>query len=124
MKHQRGQSTAEYAILIGVVIGALVAMQTYVKRGQQGRLKAVVDFYTAGNEGTTDGAGVSITRTLGQYEPYYQESSFDVGRASETTENIDLSVGTITKELTLAKPETTVRKIDGYQTQLPDEQRD
>lgn len=42
-RHSRGQSTLEYAILVTIVIGALIAMQIYVKRGFQGRWKSTVD---------------------------------------------------------------------------------
>jgi Flp pilus assembly pilin Flp len=38
-----GQSTLEYALVIAVIVAALVAMQTYIKRGVQGKLKANTD---------------------------------------------------------------------------------
>jgi len=41
---RKGQSTAEYAIVIGLVIAAAVAMQVYVKRGIQAKVKGAVDF--------------------------------------------------------------------------------
>ncbi len=34
----RGQSTLEYAVLISIVVGALVAMQIYMKRGLEGKI--------------------------------------------------------------------------------------
>ncbi|MFH0827144.1 MAG: hypothetical protein V1923_04600 [Candidatus Omnitrophota bacterium] len=40
---RKGQGTLEYAIIIVVVIGALIAMQWYVKGGYQGRLRASSD---------------------------------------------------------------------------------
>ncbi len=40
---KKAQSTAEYAILIAIVVGALVGMQIYVRRGLQGRIADVVD---------------------------------------------------------------------------------
>ena len=39
----KGQSSVEYAILIIIVIGALLSIQVYVKRGIQGRLKSATD---------------------------------------------------------------------------------
>ena len=42
-KRKRGQSTLEYAILIIIIIGALLAIQVYVKRGVQGRLRSAAD---------------------------------------------------------------------------------
>jgi hypothetical protein len=39
----KGQSTLEYAVLIIIVIGALLTIQVYIKRGVQGRLKSATD---------------------------------------------------------------------------------
>ena len=39
----KGQSTLEYAILIIIIIGALLSIQVYIKRGLQGRLKSASD---------------------------------------------------------------------------------
>jgi len=62
-KRQRGQSTVEYAILIIIVIGALLSIQVYIKRGIQGRLKSASDDigeqYSPGN--------TNITRTTLTY---------------------------------------------------------
>jgi len=70
---KKGQNTAEYAILIALVIAAAVAMQTYVKRGMQGRVHDASDsFY---DKFTQDANWANITTTkadiLGykQYEP-------------------------------------------------------
>ncbi|MCX5697929.1 MAG: hypothetical protein NTU54_08210 [Candidatus Omnitrophica bacterium] len=38
-----GQSTAEYAVLLAVMAAALIAMQVYVKRGLQGRIRNLSD---------------------------------------------------------------------------------
>ena len=43
MRSRRGQSTLEYAILVVIVIGALIAIQFYIKRGIQGRFKSATD---------------------------------------------------------------------------------
>ena len=44
MKGQRrGQSTLEYAVLIVIIIGALLTIQVYIKRGVQGRLHQAAD---------------------------------------------------------------------------------
>ena len=51
--NKQAQSTLEYAIIVAVVVGALLAMQIYVKRGVQGRLRSstdnIGDQYSAGN---------------------------------------------------------------------------
>jgi hypothetical protein len=43
MRNRKGQSTLEYAIIICVVVAGLFAMQSYVKRGYQGKLKSSAD---------------------------------------------------------------------------------
>jgi len=65
LRNRKAQTTAEYAILIGLVVAALVAMQTYVKRGLQGRMKDATDTLVTGttNLGNTT-----------QYEPYYLQT--------------------------------------------------
>jgi cytoskeletal protein RodZ len=40
---KRGQSTLEYAVVIAVIVGALLATQVYIKRGIQGRFKQSSD---------------------------------------------------------------------------------
>ena len=43
LRKMKGQSTLEYAILIIIIIGALLSIQVYIKRGVQGRLKQATD---------------------------------------------------------------------------------
>jgi len=43
MKTRRAESIIEYAFLIGLIATALLAMQTYLKRGVQGVIKATAD---------------------------------------------------------------------------------
>ncbi|MBI3991049.1 MAG: hypothetical protein HY350_02760 [Candidatus Omnitrophica bacterium] len=80
MFNRRGQNIAEYSIVIAIVIAAAVAMQTYVKRGLQGRVRDAVD--TTGN---TNGA---VTFTGAQYEPYYINSDANIDRGYGYTENL------------------------------------
>ena len=53
LKKIKGQSTLEYAVLIIIVIGALLSIQVYIKRGIQGRLRSAADDigeqYSVGN---------------------------------------------------------------------------
>jgi len=45
---KRAQTTIEYAVLIGVIVAGLIAMQVYLRRGMQGRLKASADEMSSG----------------------------------------------------------------------------
>ena len=43
LRHKRGQSTLEYALLVAAVVAGLVMMQIYLKRGVGGRVKSGAD---------------------------------------------------------------------------------
>jgi len=43
LNQKRGQSTLEYAVLIVIIIGALLTLQVYIKRGVGGRLRQATD---------------------------------------------------------------------------------
>lgn len=43
LKNKKGQNTLEYAIVIAAVIGALLAINLYLKKGVQGRLRESSD---------------------------------------------------------------------------------
>ena len=43
MRFTRAQSTLEYAIILTLVIGALLFMSVYLRRGYQGKLKSSAD---------------------------------------------------------------------------------
>lgn len=66
-KSKKAQNTAEYAVLIALVIAAAMAIQTYVKRGLQARVKDAVVRYA------TETGDIGATA---QYEPYYLKSDF------------------------------------------------
>jgi hypothetical protein len=77
----RAQTTAEYAILIALVVAAVTAMQVYVKRGLQGKVKDVVD------DMGTKMPGLASTDTK-QYEPYYLQSTGSTSQNSTDSETV------------------------------------
>ena len=83
----RGQTTAEYAIVIGVVAAALIGMQIYLKRGMNARLKMISD-HEVGSVWTA--FGKTATPVPQQYEPYYASSAFtstqDASHADHTAQ--------------------------------------
>ncbi|MDD3374210.1 MAG: hypothetical protein PHY73_00610 [Candidatus Omnitrophica bacterium] len=48
LRTKTAQSTLEYAVLIVIIIGALIAMRTYLNRGIQGKLKSSTDDISSG----------------------------------------------------------------------------
>lgn len=96
--NRRGQNTAEYAILIGVIVAAAIAMQIYVRRGMQARIKDAVD-YSRTNPGTD-------VFNSSQYEPYYMDQSMETTSTSDSAESIKTGGGitrTIANEFTSRK---------------------
>ncbi|GEM_PF-4506799 len=45
LKQRKGQSTGEYAILFGIVLGAVVMMQVFVRNGIAGGIQSAGDSY-------------------------------------------------------------------------------
>jgi uncharacterized protein (UPF0333 family) len=59
--NKRAQSTLEYAVLVFVIVAALIAMQVYIKRGMQGRIRSSTDEigeqYSSGHTQTVSSTG-------------------------------------------------------------------
>lgn len=100
-KNKKAQNTAEYALLISLVVAAVIAMQTYAQRAIQGRIRDAAKYMA------------DQTNTLGntaQYEAYYQSSSYDIDRTST-----DTSVHN-NETISLSQDETRKRKENGLTT--------
>jgi Flp pilus assembly pilin Flp len=80
LKNKKAQQTAEYALLISLVIAAVVAMQTYAQRALQGRIRGASNYMVT----QTSSFGNTV-----QYEPYYLDQAYDVTRDDYTLEKQD-----------------------------------
>jgi len=80
IKNKKAQNTAEYAILISLVVAGIIAMQTYAQRALQARVHDA-SVYMANATG-------ELGSTL-QYEPYYLQSNYDISREDTETEKLD-----------------------------------
>ncbi len=85
LRKRKGQSTLETAVLIMIVIGALLSIQVYIKRGVQGRLRSAADDigeqYSAGN--TNVYKKVTVTSNTTETNDKGEQSTFL--RADEKT---------------------------------------
>jgi uncharacterized protein (UPF0333 family) len=77
IKNKKAQQTAEYALLISLVVAAVIAMQTYAQRTIQARIRDAASYLNT---------QTSTLGTTNQYEPYYLESSYDVSSDLVDTE--------------------------------------
>lgn len=103
VKGKKGQSTVEYALVIGIIVAALVAMQTYVKRGLNARYHDGIQFLAT----QTNEIG-----TATQYEPYYLDTKYENTQNREVKENIE-GRGKTTREIQGA--ETRKRAEGGFE---------
>ena len=99
MLNRKGQSTLEYAIIVSVVIGGLLVMQHYIKRGYQGKLKSASDdmgeqfdpdAYT-GNFNITQSSKVKQTVNGGVTTTTHTEDQINSKTGSEDLEKWDKS---------------------------------
>lgn len=110
MKFKKAQSTAEYAILISVIVGAALAMQVYIKRSLQAKMHdAGVALTDVSADITGDGV---VLGTMKQYEPYYNEqrlSTMDrdtVSGSTATTSEGGALARTSTQDIDLTSDST------------------
>ena len=99
-KNKKGQNVAEYAILIGLVVGGIIAIQTFIKRGLNARVKGAVAYMTDSSP---------ELGTEAQYEPYYSKSTYETDRSSNEEQMV-----TNTGARTLSNTDTK-RALDGSQ---------
>ena len=81
-KNKKAQNTAEYALLIALVIAGVIAMQTYAQRSLQARMRDASQYLTKESF-------CSQLTTVDQYEPYYLQSNYEVTRNSESYKRLD-----------------------------------
>jgi hypothetical protein len=109
-KHNRkGQNTAEYAILISLVVAGIIAMQTYAQRALQGRVQAASTLMA--DQGTA-GTSNFVLDDIKQYEPYYLESDYDITRNSAEAQRL---IKGDTRAITTTEDSTRSRATGGYQ---------
>ena len=87
----RGQSTAEYAVLIALVVGAVIAMQTFVKRGIQAKM------YDATTSMTNVDGGQILQGHTPQYEPYYAQNDVTTGQKTKDLKEV-YKAGEVTRQ--------------------------
>ncbi len=99
MLNRKGQSTLEYALIIAVVVGGLLLMQHYVRRGYAGRLKS-----------SSDEMGE-------QYDPAKYTGNFTVTQHTRTQQDVNLADDKVTETKHL-DPQTNIRsgseKVTGW----------
>ena len=90
----KGQSTLEYAILIIIIIGALLTIQVYIKRGMQGRLRSssddIGDQFSLGNTNAVKRTAVH-SKTTEEFGITKQGESKSTIVDPETTNTVDKS---------------------------------
>jgi len=117
LKNRKAQSTAEYAILIALVIGVVIAMQTYVKRGIQGRYKDEAQNYASNVTGDANWAALNPVNVTAAAHNQYEVGTI----SSQSTQDIvtDDSLSTMEKGGTVVRSSnyTTASTIGDQQTQ-------
>jgi len=111
-RSKKGQNTAEYAILIGVIVAAAIAMQVYIRRGVQARMKDAVDF----TQTADDDAGGNVFSGNLQYEPYYdQGSNFTTASAATQSEQQQLGGGVVRDSISQYTQRTGNQVVANYE---------
>jgi Flp pilus assembly pilin Flp len=101
LKNRKAQNTAEYALLIALVVAGVIAMQTYAQRALQARIHDASTYMKdqTGNIGSTT-----------QYEPYYLSSNYTVN--TDSVENKRLGVGLVGQDSATNRTRTGVQNTN------------
>jgi len=83
IKNKKAQNTAEYAILISLVVAGIIAMQTYAQRALQARVRDAAVYMSE----QTNELGDTV-----QYEPYYLTSNYTVSRNETESQLLDTDI--------------------------------
>jgi hypothetical protein len=83
IKNKKAQNTAEYALLISLVVAAIIAMQTYAQRALQARIR------DASNYMATQTCALGTTL---QYEPYYLTTNYEITRNATEEQRLGVNV--------------------------------
>jgi len=89
IKNKKAQNTAEYAILISLVVAGIIAMQTYAQRSLQARVRDAGK-YLADQTNTMNDGSV-------QYEPYYLSTIYNID--TDTYDETRLGQNLVAKDM-------------------------
>jgi Flp pilus assembly pilin Flp len=91
MLGRRGQTIVEYTIIVIIILGVMIAMKDYVKRGIQGRWKTATDDFG------------------GQYDPEHLNSDINYSTQVNAVSIIQISNGTYDSQGTTENGQWTNR---------------
>lgn len=91
---KRGQTVQEYVVLLGAVVAAFIAMQVYMKRGVQGRLRDLANQINPKQyepAGTTSATTINRTgsSTEGEYLGTYTNTGSDTTTVDYTSTTVE-----------------------------------
>ncbi len=102
--NKKGQNTAEYALLISLVVAAIIAMQTYAQRALQARIRDAAGTYLKD--------GTSALGNSTQYEPYYLQTNYEVTRDSTSNDRLG------TNQVAMDEQSNRARATGGFRVDL------
>ncbi len=107
LKNKKAQQTAEYALLISLVVAAVVAMQTYAQRALQARIRSASNYMATqmSDHGFNDDGQL-------QYQPYYLQKEYNVETSDDTKVLYSAQAGFGENRAT-----DTLRRAGGYSTE-------
>ncbi|MFH1191183.1 MAG: hypothetical protein V1670_03195 [Candidatus Omnitrophota bacterium] len=114
MLNRKGQNTAEYAILIALVIAVAVGTQTYIKRGLQARMRDESRELTTNLSNSTYWATISSKNaTLSeQWEPDELAKRTSQNVSEDRAESTLAATGNVTRDTT----RTTAQRAGDFQS--------
>jgi Flp pilus assembly pilin Flp len=98
--NRKGQSILEYTVIFIIILGVMIAMKDYVKRGIQGRWKSATDDFgeqydpTAVNSNVVFSTIVNSNSAVSVQDGTYQGVTGQFTNRWDTSDSVETKVGT------------------------------
>lgn len=111
LSRRKAQSALEYSVLLAIIVGAIVVMQIYIKRGVQGRFREATD-----DVGEQFDPGHQVYSYETKSTSTIHETTNTTGVTTQKTEDMN---GTETPQQTLRWGQTTTNPLNETEWGVP-----
>lgn len=92
MGYRKGQTILEYTVIVVIILGVMIGMKNYVKRGIQGRWKAAIDEMGSQYDPTSINADINYSTQVNSISSVTVLNGTDAaGLMGQWTNRLDVS---------------------------------
>jgi len=97
MRKRKGQTILEYTVILVVILGVMIAMRDYIKRGFQGRMKTATDDIGDQYDPRYVNSTINYSTQVNSMSIVTVANAVESGQHGQWTNRVDLSNSTESK---------------------------